>query len=353
MFTDIRLQNFRSYGDASFEFGSGINIIVGPNGSGKTNLLEALLVVARGDSYRARDIELVKRGAGWARLDAHADSEARVVKIEKQNHLARKSFEVGGRVLQRLSLQKSMPVVLFEPNHLLLLTGSPDMRRNFLDEVIEQTMPGYATTRRLYRHILAQRNALLKKGLGHARAQVFVWNLRLSELGGKIASERLRLVEQINGLATEAYQGISRSDASVIVEYQSALRSDQYETDLLKRLEGGLEKDCLLGFTSAGPHRDDLRVHLGDWPANETASRGETRSLVLVLKIIELRLLSLVRDGDPPLLLLDDVFSELDGRRRHALTSHLRNYQTFITTTDADIVIKNFTRACNVIALGG
>jgi DNA replication and repair protein RecF len=351
MLTDIRLQKFRSYDDASFEFGDGVNIIVGPNASGKTNLLEAILVVARGGSYRAKDVELIRFGDEWSRLDAHTGHGSRVVKLEKQNDLAaRKSFAINDQSFLRLSLQKSLPVVLFEPNNLLLLTGSPEPRRNFLDDIIEQIVPGYGTTRRIYRRVLAQRNALLKKGLASAGPQVFVWNLRVSELGGKIARERLRLVEQINELATGTYQSLSHSDSLVELTYQAGCPADQYETSLLKKLEANLERDCLLGFTTAGPHRDDVAMALNSQPAATTASRGETRSLILTLKIIELQLLEQAR-GTTPLLLLDDVFSELDGARRHALTDHLATYQTFITTTDADVVAKNFTKACNVIAL--
>ena len=351
MLDSIRLQNFRSYGDESFEFGSGVNIIVGPNASGKTNLLEAVLVAARGGSFRAKDTELIQIEKPWARLEVCTSSGTRIVKLEKQGAAVRKTFEINDQTFQRLNLQKTVPTVLFEPNHLSLLTGSPELRRNFLDDLIEQTTPGFTTTRRAYRRVLAQRNALLKKGLAAARPQVFVWNLRLSELGGKIASERLKLLTEINKLATETYRGLSNATAAVSLTYQSGCSHGQYETSLLKLLETNLERDCLLGFTNTGPHRDDVRIILDGWPAEETASRGETRSLILTLKIIELQLLEKAR-GETPLLLLDDVFSELDGKRRHALTSHLKNYQTFITTTDADVVLKHFTESCNIIALG-
>ncbi len=351
MLDSIRLQNFRSYSDESFEFGDGVNIIVGPNASGKTNLIESILVAARGSSYRAKDGELVRFGSPWARIEARRRNDDRIVKLELRGDTTKKTFEINGQAMLRLSPQKTLPAVLFEPNHLLLLAGSPELRRNFLDDVIEQTTPGFATTRRVYRRALAQRNSLLKKGFATAAPQVFVWNLRLSELGGQIAAKRLGLVEQINKLATEVYRGLSNTRATVAITYQSACSVEQYESSLLRRLEASLERDCLLGFTGSGPHRDDIRIVLDDKPAETSASRGETRSLVLMLKVIELQLLGEYH-GRSPLLLLDDVFSELDGARRHALTTHLRDHQTFITTTDADVVIKNFTQTCNVIALG-
>jgi DNA replication and repair protein RecF len=182
-----------------------------------------------------------------------------------------------------------------------------------------------------------------------AQAQVFVWNLRLSELAGRIVRERLGLLERINNIASDVYRGISHTDASSVhLRYASALPVEHYESALLKRYEQTLERDSLLGFTSAGPHREDIEVFLNDHLAVEAASRGESRTIILTLKIIELQLIETSREQSP-LLLLDDVFSELDGRRRHALTDYLRSYQTFITTTDADVVIKQFVDASHVI----
>ena len=352
MLDSIRLQHFRSYVDDSFELGDGVNIIVGPNASGKTNLLEAILVVSRGGSYRAKDSEMMGFEAPWARLEAGLPDTERIVKFERQGEAVKRSFEINEQIFQRLSLQKTIPIVLFEPNHLSLLTGSPEQRRNFLDDLIEQTVSGFGTTKRLYKRVLSQRNALLKKGYHQAQQQVFVWNLRLSELGGKIALERSKLIEAINRHATETYRGLSSTEATVTFIYDSNLSLEQYETSLLHALEKSLERDCLIGHTGAGPHRDDMGVILNGRPAEETASRGETRTVVLMLKIIELQLLTDAR-GTTPLLLLDDVFSELDGKRRHALTSYLQHYQTFITTTDADVVLKHFTDSCNIIPLTG
>ena len=352
MITDIRLQSFRSYDDESFEFDGGVNIIVGPNASGKTNLLEAILLIARGNSYRARDGELVKFGAPWARLDVHDEHEnLRVLKLECLSEtVCKKSFEIDGKMFQRLSVQRVLPVVIFEPNHLLFLSGSPELRRSYLDDLLEQTSPGFAAYRRQYKRVLAQRNALLKKGLNIAKPQIFVWNLRLSELAGKIVGERAKLIATINEIASETYSKLAHSSQQTELRYVSSCAVEQYESRLLHKLEQNLERDCLLGYTTAGPHRDDVQVLLNTFDAKDTASRGETRTIVLTLKIIELQLLADAR-GQTPLLLLDDVFSELDGARRQALTSFLRPYQTFITTTDADIVVQHLMDSCRVIPL--
>jgi DNA replication and repair protein RecF len=341
MLTDIRLQQFRSYTDASFELGAGVNIIVGPNASGKTNLLEAILLLARGSSYRAEPSELIQFDKTWARLDADAPSHKRVVKF-KTDGVTTRTFEIDEQPLSRLQPSKTLPVTLFEPNHLLLMNGSPELRRNFLDDLIEQTNPRFAATRKHYRRVLTQRNALLKRQPRDLAEQLFVWNVRVSELGGQIARERAALVLRFNERLSELYSSLAGHEHEVVLTYASRFTPDQYETQLLHKLETNLELDVLRGFTAYGPHRDDLQATIDGHPVQESASRGETRTLVLALKIMELQLLEEAR-GQKPLLLLDDVFSELDGRRRQALTRYVKDYQTFITTTDADVVIDHFT----------
>jgi len=343
MISDLRLQQFRSYSDASYEFGPGVNIIVGPNGSGKTNLLEAILVLARGGSYRVNDLDLLQFGATWFRLDAHmppADS-LRTVKLASEPRQV-KSYELDGRTYHRLTAQHIVPIVLFEPNHLQLLHGSPQLRRDYLDDILEQTNPGFSSFRRNYRRILAQRNALLKRPNTPSAQELFPWNLRLSELGATITRARAELCVQLAERFTDIYTQISQARTTVSIAYLPKFQLEAYESQLLSKLENHVREDAQRGFTAYGPHREDFVVMFDGRPADEFASRGETRTAILALKIIELQLLEQVRD-QTPLLLLDDVFSELDGARRRALTRFLQTYQTFLTTTDADVVVKHFT----------
>lgn len=351
MIDSIRLQYFRSYRDASFHFDPGVNIIVGENATGKTNLLEAVQVVALGGSYRAKDAELVQFNAPWARLDATTATHDRVVKLQP-GQTTKKSFEIDGKVLARLMQQRTMPLVLFEPNHLLLLSSSPDLRRSFLDDLIEQTTPGFSSVRKHYRRVLTQRNALLKKNPPGLAEQLFVWNLRLSELGGQIARARLALVEAFNKNASQTYAELAGRANTIDLHYVSKFAPEQYETALLRKLEQNSELDALRGYTVYGPHRDDLAVLIDGHPMQESASRGETRTLVLALKILELQMLERVRE-QKPILLLDDVFSELDAQRRKALTEFVRHYQTFITTTDADVVAQYFEGSVKRITMQG
>jgi DNA replication and repair protein RecF len=351
MLTSIKLQHFRSYDNAEFKFSPGVNIIVGPNAIGKTNLLEAILVACRGSSYRVKDAELVAYGQEWARLDAETSEGLRTIKLV-QSPLPDKTYGIAGRSLKRLSLQQTLPAVLFEPNHLQLLHGSPEQRRDYLDSLLEQTQPGFGKIRRDYKKTIAQRNALLKRGEQVARQQIFPWDIRAAELGGLIVAQRHALLLALNARASALYSDLAGRPSQLQLHYVSGLPEHNYETHLLSKLESNLARDVERGFTGAGPHREDFKVELNDHHMQQTASRGEVRTAVLMLKILELEQIEQARDIRP-LLLLDDVFSELDQDRRKALTSYLQAYQTFITTTDADAATAQFKKKAKVIKLQG
>jgi DNA replication and repair protein RecF len=351
MISDLRLQHFRSYDDATFEFGQGVNIVLGPNGSGKTNLLEALLVLARGSSYRVGDQELVRHGADWLRLDSHLDQDVtrtlKVVATPKSS----KTFELSGRTYHRLPMQQELPVVLFEPNHLQLLHGSPEQRRNYLDDILDQTTPGFKSFRRNYKRVLSQRNSLLKRVTSPSEQELFPWDLRLSELGAVIARERAQLTEQIADQLQLLYAALAGERAETVrVNYRAYFPVENYESALLQALRTERQLDVARGFTGRGPHREDFETIFGGSPVELVASRGETRTLILGLKVFELEYLR-EKTSKTPLLLLDDVFSELDGSRRQALTTHLDRYQTFLTTTDADVVVQHFIDKATILPL--
>jgi len=348
---NIRLQNFRSYKDESFEFEPGVNIVVGPNASGKTNLLEAVLVLARGGSFRAKDQELIRFGQPWARLDGFFGNQNRTVKIEQQQEeTTDKSFMIEAKKFKRLSLGRSIPLVFFEPNHLQLITRGPEQRREYIDDLLGRSRPEFKSLASQYRRALAQRNALLKHDPARAMSQLFAWNLRLSELGGKIVQARQELIDQTNKQLSRTYNQIAKARTSVRLDYSSHFPADNYSTKLLSKLESSSALDFERGFTAYGPHREDISFYINKRLVNQAASRGETRSLMLALKIFELGLIERAR-GQKPILLLDDVFSELDGHRRHALVDHLQNQQTIITTTDADTALQYFSGHHTLIPL--
>ncbi len=349
MIAEIRLQNFRSYSDNTFMFKPGVNIIVGPNTSGKTNLLEAILVVSSGQSYRAKDQQLISRNKEWSRIDCLlTDQTSRTVKLFI-DITPNKKYEINKKPIKRLTITNTLPLVLFEPEHLLLLSGRPELRREYLDGLLEKTVIGYSKLRRQYKRAVSQRNVLLKNE-HQKHKEIFPWNIRISELGGQIMRLRSNLVLHINDNLNVLYREISKSKTDVKFMYQSKWDSSSYESQLLKELESSISFDRVRGYTSAGPHREDVLATFDDKPSQNTASRGEIRTLILALKILELKIIEEAR-GVAPMLLLDDVFSELDAKRRKALTEHLSSYQSFITTTDADLVLQNFAKTNNIITL--
>lgn len=351
MISALRLQQFRSYSDDSFEFEPGVNIVVGPNACGKTNLLEGILVLATGGSYRGYDQNLITHNKDWARLDGVFDGIDYTLKLEQVGESITKTYEIDEVVKKRPVLQDLQPVVIFEPDHLQLLLRGPEIRREYIDDLLEQTEPGFKNVKSHYRRALAQRNRLLKQPVKQAAPQLFVWNIRLSELGAKIVSSRLGLVGQVNELISTSYSRIAKKSSEVEVAYVSSVATADYGSKLLASLEKNTELDFARGFTAVGPHRDDISVLLNGQPAANSASRGEVRTLLLALKIFELELVEQAR-GKRPVLLLDDVFSELDGSRRRYLVQYLKKQQTIITTTDADAVVQHFTAGHNLIAMG-
>jgi len=350
MITSLRLQNFRSYADQSFEFEPGVNIVVGPNASGKTNLLEAVLVLARGSSYKAKDAELVKHKKPWARADGNFGGHERSVKLKLAGGLADKSFLIDDKPFKRMNLERSLPVVFFEPNHLLMISRGPDGRRDWLDELLERTQPGFKQLANNYHRTLAQRNALLKKGSAYSQNQLFAWNVRLGDLGSQIATTRAELITHINTRVSKVYGQIAGKRTRINIEYQNQFPLDSYASKMVSKLEKSAALDFERGFTASGPHREDIAFYLNNQRLNTTASRGESRSLLLTLKILELDLVEKSR-GQQPIFLLDDVFSELDSGRRRALVEYLKDRQTILTTTDADAVLEYFSGHHNLIPI--
>jgi DNA replication and repair protein RecF len=349
MISSIRLQDFRSYHNDAFEFEESVNIVVGPNACGKTNLLEAVLVFCLGRSYRVKDLDLISFNKPWARLEGSADGHTRTVKL-RQDKSPTKEFDIDGKRYLRLSPNTRVPIVLFEPNHLQLLTSSPDLRRTYLDDLLEQTISQYSGIKRRYLRSLAQRNALLKKPPINIKEALFPWNIRISQLAGQIVKFRSELVDTLNEVVPSIYKDLSGGDTKVSLAYKSQLAVNDYESHHLSSLDKSLDDDIRSGFTSYGPHRDDFSFIYNQHSAGLTASRGEMRTGVLALKIAEIDIIKNSLDKNP-IFLLDDVFSELDGHRRHALTSRLEGIQSLITTTDADIVINELAGRCNVLAI--
>ena len=345
-FTSARLQNYRSYTDSSFEFESGVNIIVGPNASGKTNLLDSLLLISTGHSIKSSFDFMIKTNQPWARIDVLTNKDqSRVVKIYEDK---KPEFEIDKEKIKKITFNQSVPVVLFEPNQLYQITTSPEQRRIFIDETLNKTDPDFNKLKNTYLRILRQRNSLLKQPLSMVKKQIFAWDIRLCEVAGEYSNKRHTLINKINQNSNEVYSRKAGDNHKLALLYDSKIKTDNYSNSMLKTLQSKLELDHLRGFTGVGPHRDDISIKIDSSDVRNTASRGETRSILLTLKIIEADLLESIRQ-QKPLLLLDDVFGELDGARRKSLIELMSTNQTFITTTDADIVSHDFSKNVNCI----
>lgn len=344
MIQTLELANFKSYDNGLFEFESGVNIIVGPNASGKTNLLEAMHVVCTSSGFRVSDQELVRFDQEWFRVEALVNDAKRSVKYRD----GQKTTEIDGVLRKRVTTTHKLPVVIFEPEHMLLLGKEPSRRRAYLDTFASMVIPSHTKSLASYKRVLAQRNRLLKQP-DAGEQQFFMWDVQLAEFAGLVVEGRQRAIELLRSCCESVYRSVSDRDETLELDYASDTDIDGYSNHLLQQLKQNLDTDRLRGHTTVGPHRDDLLVTLKGHDARATASRGETRSIILALKVAELRTLH-EELGKAPILLLDDVFSELDGTRRRKLAESLREYQTFLTTTDADVAVDHFS-AHNIIPM--
>ncbi len=352
MISNINLRQFRSYLNQSFEFDNGVNIIVGPNGSGKTNLLEAIHLISLSKTFRPVSLrDLVMGGKDSLKISSLDDKDLnRTLIIKNEEDKTYKEYSVNDVKYKRLGLEKTIPVVLFEPTHMSIFSGSPEKRRKYFDDLIEKVSPGYDTIRNKYSRTLIQRNNLLKKH-GLSRDELFAWNIKLSDLASQIIENRHSLIDELNKDINQIYNQISANKPKYEIEikYLSKWDKPNYSSKMLKHLQDNIELEMITGYTQVGPHKEDIKIYLNNKDSTIIASRGENRTLVLALKIQELGYVERVRQ-QKPILLLDDVFSELDGKRRKHLTKLIEEHQVFITTTDADLVINNFN-SFNIIPI--
>lgn len=347
-FTSARLQNYRSYIDSSFEFDKGVNIIVGPNASGKTNLLDALHFIATGFPIRTSQEFIINNQHQWAKVDVlNNKNQERSIKLKINE---RTEIVIDNKSYKRLSVDTKIPIVLFEPGHLYQITTAPEQRRMFLDDILNKVDNEFISVKNNYTRVLRQRNSLLKKQINEVKQQIFAWDVRLSEIAGKYIEKRQNLIELINNQISNIYSEIANKKHKLQLNYESKSPTSNYASSLLKLLQTKLETDYQRGFTNYGPHRDDISVIIDGKDIRGVASRGETRSILLSLKVFEARLLKKVYN-QKPLLLLDDVFGELDGSRRKSLIEFMSSSQTFITTTDADIIGHDFIQRNYIIYL--
>jgi DNA replication and repair protein RecF len=342
----LSLHDFRSYPEAEVALGPGVTAFVGRNGQGKTNLVEAIDYVARLGSHRvAGDAPLVRFGADHAVVRAMVVRDGREALLEVQinpgrSNRARVNRSPLPRARELLGLVRT---VLFAPDDLALVKGDPSERRHFLDDLLVQRAPRFAGVRADYDRVLKQRNSLLKTA-GQARRQgragrgegalatLGVWDSHLASTGAELLAARLGLVEALRPFVTEAYAavaaGATRTDAAMAyrssfelpagVDGEAPTQDREVLTKaLLAEVERRRDDEVDRGISLVGPHRDDLVLTLGPLPVKGYASHGESWSMALALRLASYDLLR--AGGDDPILILDDVFAELDVERRDRL----------------------------------
>ena len=317
--------------------------MAGPNAAGKTNLIEALVVLALGHSHRTgTDAELIRWGSEFARLEARTDTDQlEVVLIAPGSPGGRKRVKVNGVPRRPTALASALRVVLFAPEDMLLIVGSPGLRRAALDQLVAQREPAAAVSQSTYARALTQRNTLLR----HIREEVAsrdelrYWDGVLCAEGGRIVTWRLETLSALAAPLAAAHAEIAPGEGRLTLRYLSnaaPAAGEDPEAALRRRLVDTAEKEMWNGATLVGPHRDDLAFELDGRELSSFASRGQQRTAILALKLAQLDLLT-VQDGHSPLLLLDDVFSELDPDRRAHLVRRIGALpQTFVTTTSFD-----------------
>jgi len=351
MIFNLSLNNFRSYKEESFEFNSGVNLIIGPNASGKTNLIEAVSLICNQKSFRLKGADLINYQAQFFKLQAiDQDSNIRELFYYLQDDKLIKKYLINHVEIKKKTLNKQIPVVIFEPTDLNIINGSAEKRRFFVDNINKNLYLDYQTDLNNYRRIVDQRNSLLKLPQSKI-VDFFPWNIRLAEIANRLIKRRISLINYLNQQINSIYNQIAiNKKYSIEIHYQSQFELDKYANQLLKKFEDSFIEEKKYHYTLFGPHHDDLLFTFNDRNAKSSASRGEIRTLILVLKILEANLIE-EKSNYKPILLFDDVFSELDGSRRKYLTEYFKKYQIFITTTDADVIIKEFSKSSNLILL--
>ncbi len=346
--TRLGFEQFRNLENGEIFPCDTINVIFGSNAQGKTNLLEAIWLFTGGHSFRGtKDGELPRlvngRNAETAALSMDLFTEGRAQQLQLFFKNGRRSSVINGVEKKTGSaLVGKFCAVIFSPEHLLLVKEGPARRRAFIDGALCQAKPAFTKVLANYNKSLLQRNALLKDILRHPelRDTLDIWDERLVLFGTQLTLERIAFCRQLAPRAAEIYAGISKAREHVAFAYAPFHGADTQSAvaaAFLAALRESRETDIRMGFTSAGPHRDDLSIQIDGLSARTYGSQGQQRSIVLALKLAEADIL-FEKTGERPVILLDDVMSELDVSRRDYLLNHLDGRQVFITCCDPETV---------------
>ena len=360
--TNLQLQNFRNYESVQLEFTDGVHVFIGENAQGKTNLMESIYALAMTKSHRTtNDKELIGWNKEFATIKGTVEKTATKTNLELQFSKKGKIAKVNYLEQKRLSSYLgNLNVILFAPENLALVKGSPQNRRKFVDMELGQMSSLYLYDLVEYNRVLKQRNTYLKQ-LAIKKKQpdeyLDVLSEMLSELASKIVFHRLDFMKQLEALAIPIHDQLSLGREKFSVSYQATipledgLTPSQMKEIYMNQFKKNQTREADQATTLIGPHRDDLIFYLNEVPVQTYGSQGQQRSTVLSLKLAEIELMKL-STGEYPLLLLDDVLSELDDDRQTHLIKAIENkVQTFITTTSLDGIKQQFINEPVVIPI--
>jgi DNA replication and repair protein RecF len=330
----LELVRFRNYDHVVLEPAPGLTAVLGDNGQGKSNLVEALGFLATLESFRGAPTDaMVATGADRAVVRADLDRDGRAMEVEAEvPRVGRTRAQINRQRLQRSrDLLGALRVTVFAPDDLILVKGGPGERRRYLDELVVALHPRNDALRAEVERVLRQRGALLKQAGGRLSAEVEttldVWDMKLAEAGEALAAARAAALDALAPALAAAYDDLAARPSAVRATYEAPWRG----VGLAAALVASRNDDVRRGVTTVGPHRDDLGISIEDRPSRTHASQGEQRTLALAMRLAAHRVVD-DRIGTPPVLLLDDVFSELDPTRSAALLRHLPAGQTLLTT---------------------
>lgn len=345
MITSLQLFNFRNYSEREFQFSPGITVIAGPNGVGKTNILEALNMISITNSWRAeKDNEVIKWGSGFTRVIG-GDLELVI-----QTHPYMKRIRIDGVSKRTYQVIGHFPTILFQPDDIQLLYGAPAFRRSYLDRLISQTSIFYTRAVLEMQKVLKQRNRLLKniqEGKSSDEELSF-WDQQLADQREIIQQERCQFTDFLQAQIPALFAEMVTENGKIKLHYLKSPTTS--EVNFLQHLRHNRVKEVAAGVSLYGPHREDLHLKWGEHPVEQSMSRGQARALLVAFKIAELNYLT-AHNKTKPVLLLDDIFSELDAERRRRLFQVLGDYQIIITTTELGPVKAVFKDKVEVIEL--
>lgn len=338
----IELINFRNYDNARIYFTNGLNVIIGNNAQGKTNLLESIYLASIGKSPRtSKEKELIKWNSTYSKIIIEYVKNNNHKKMEiylstSQN----KSIKINGYYLKKISqLLGEIYTVYFSPDELNIVKNGPNERRKFLDVALCQFDQTYFYNLNKYYEILEQRNKLLKSSTSAKTISdtLSIWDDQLATYGAKIIYTRLQFINILSSIAHDIHNDLTSGKENLRLEYVGVVDTElkKIQAKLLDSLISSIDKDISLGYTTVGPQRDDIKLIVNEIDIRSFGSQGQQRTVALTLKLAELEVMRR-ETGDSPILLLDDVLSELDETRQSKLLSKVSDIQTFITGTKFD-----------------